>query len=232
MLKCTQAISSTKYLTQNGIHRPNSTFSGGAWKKLTQTVKSYNAAIKNGKEPKTEVEPGIYVRGTTECAHYYGIRKEKDGTLLAGNGYPKAGGFGSPHVGLDAQKDRSHGLCQTFALIFYLGKESILKRGEKHYFNNVVKALKFMEKQTNSGKLISDWYWDSFEELYESMDKIACDCDEEEKKKLLRKIIFDQRKKEGYDEVIYLSTLFSILISPKNRSYLKTWFGIDPTLCS
>lgn len=134
-----EVISSEEYLKSVGIFRPKP-YSKDRWNKLSR-----NFRLKDGTK---HIRPGIYPRkGSGNEVHYFAIREEKDGTKTIANGYINAGGVGKKNVnafGLDVQPNNSHGLCQTYALMYYNRDEKLLKSGEKNYFGNVITGLKYL----------------------------------------------------------------------------------------
>lgn len=133
MLLLTETISSEDFLTEKGIYR-SKPLGKDAWDKLVRKV--------NRQDPKTKV--GIYPKSFTRGeVHYFAIRQDP-GEITVANGYPDAGGFGFKHGrALNAQPEKSHGLCQTFALMYYTRYEHLLKPGK--YQTNVIIGLEWLK---------------------------------------------------------------------------------------
>jgi hypothetical protein len=125
-----ETISSESYLESLGIYRPEplEAMPGrtGSWFDFVNSVNNQT------------VRPGIYPLSFGEgSVHYYAVRyDEKTGKYLIGNGYPEdeADKWYLPKdeysVYLHYQKNHSHGLCQTYALMFYLGLEKWRLNGD------------------------------------------------------------------------------------------------------
>ena len=127
MLLIFETISSQDYLDSISIHRPSSI----NWETFKKQV------------AKQKVKPGIYPRsfGRGVGVHYYAVRA-KDGKMIVASGYPSKGGILAKYsIGLNAQRDHSHGLCQTFALMYYMDEEKQIKSGK--YYQNVKNRIKF-----------------------------------------------------------------------------------------
>jgi hypothetical protein len=134
-----------------------------------------------------------------------------------GNGYPNAGDFGSQYgVALDAQPDNSHGLCQTFALMYYYGEESLLSPGK--YQTNIRDGLKWLARFTTA----NDWQWSSNEEVTTSR------AGREAAKLQLREILAGTNIR-GND--VYLSDLVAWLRNPRQARYLAAWaYDLGPDM--
>ena len=100
-----QTVSSEEYLNELGIYRPP----------------MVSLMVLRDKMRTQTATPGLYAvdYGGIDSVHYFCVRKEANGNLVICNGYKSKEGM--PYgIGLDAQSDHSHGLCQTFALMFYM----------------------------------------------------------------------------------------------------------------
>lgn len=87
---------------------------------------------------------GIYARPFgAGSVHFYGVRKEPSGEFTIANGYPSAAGIKDYSYGLDAQPDHSHGLCQTFALMYYFGNETLIRTADKNKETNEERTKRY-----------------------------------------------------------------------------------------
>ena len=109
-----QTISSKEYLTDIGIHykkyKPEN-FDRCVFDK----IHNQSSGLKEGIYPDTNY-------GKEDEVHYFAIRK--DAHYILANGYKDDFGY-NYSIGLDAQPDHSHGLCQTFALMFLTENEHL-----------------------------------------------------------------------------------------------------------
>ncbi len=139
MLLLTETISSEEFLSYYNIYRPQP-LTEKPWKALLRKVSNQHS-----KKHPTKVTAGIYPKKFSDnSVHYFGIRLDPNGDFTVGNGYPNAGGFGSKYGrALNAQPRDSHGLCQTFALMYNRKFEHLLKPGK--YQTNVIIALKWLQ---------------------------------------------------------------------------------------
>lgn len=160
MLLFLETVSSSSYLNANGIYRPDTV----NWLGFVKSINKQGTA-------ESGYKPGIYPRSVGHgSVHYYGVRREKNGRLKVGNGYKTIGGLSKNYgVGLDAQRDHSHGLCQTFALMFYFGKEKLLKPGK--YFENMKIGLKYLDGFLNVGN--RNWEWPNSVNVLRNMTRLS-----------------------------------------------------------
>jgi hypothetical protein len=217
MLLFTQTIASEDYLHHYGIHR-NKEISSSAF---TKTMKSkLESQIKKTKKvDKTSLpKPGIYPsKFGKDSVHFYAIRNEK-GLLVIGNGYPSRLGINSDvAVGLDAQKDHSHGFCMIFALIFYHRDEkqlSKMENKEKRYRKNIDIGLKWADEFTKE----HPWEWGPNE--LKNMLKL----NKENISNVSTLRFFFPRK-----NTITINDVVKKLRDPKYKKYLDEWFAGDPS---
>lgn len=150
MLKILETVSSEDYLSAYGIYR-SPVLNSAAWDKFKSKI---NRQKKLGIR-ETPIVPGIYPRAFgADSVHYYSVRVV-NGSLVVGNGYPTSAGINKPYrAPLNAQPDRSHGLCQTFALMFYLGHEALLIPGD--YRRNIDIGLGWLKDFS----IVQNWLWE------------------------------------------------------------------------
>ena len=193
------------------------------------------------------VKPGIYTEDYTwpgeavgSSVHYYGVREEKNGDLTVANGYPSSGEYLDEKyaVGLNVQADHSHGLCQTFALMYYNHDEKKLKPAHKDadryeqqiaYIKNLMIALKYLQGYTKKHPMV----WDPEDKDFYDMitDMIA-------KNSLCNAIInakgflafLKKEIKYKKNEDLYLHELFKIILNKKYRKNLIEWFRDDDAI--
>lgn len=143
-----ESVSAEDTLNNMGITRKRIS-NWNAFKKHIETQK------KNSK-PLDDSFAGIYARSFgAGSVHFYGVRKEPSGEFTVANGYPSAAGIRGYSYGLDAQPDHSHGLCQTFALMYYFGDEALINTANKNketdeertarYRNNIDIGLEWLK---------------------------------------------------------------------------------------
>ena len=150
-----QTVSSEEYLRNIGIHRPNPMqmyeFDGYLQQDNYQ-MQEFIQGRGGRRPPKQIIIPGIYpiMAGSEGSMHYLGVRSN-GGVIQIANGYPDPIGRSSNYFGLDAQPDHSHGLCQTFALMFHFGMEDSLGKGRVNYLNNVRIGLNFLYEMIADG---------------------------------------------------------------------------------
>ena len=193
-----ETISSEDYLNNLGIYRPAKI----NWDRFKQQV------------ARQTVKPGIYPRNVGRgSVHYYGVRQGL--TKEVANGYKSLGGLDSRYAfGLDAQEDHSHGLCQTFALMFYCGEEDRLGRGRHEYFNNVLVGLRFLLDFIDADYYNREKVWTP-NQILNTMTRV---CKNHSNAEILNSI-----KLIGRTE-IHLSNIIKFLLKPKYRQNLETWF--------
>jgi hypothetical protein len=191
-------ISSEEYLNSIGIYRPAKT----NWETFIKKVN------------KQTIQPGIYPRHYNRYeVHYFAVRQEPDGKLTVGNGYPTIACLNKNYaIGLNAQPNKSHGLCQTFALMYYFNEEDRLIPGD--YFNNVIIGFKFLQDFIKADYNNRERCWE-INELIEYMQKICSNHTIEDRIKNIRKF------KKGE---ICLSDLIKQILNPKYQDNLHKWF--------
>jgi hypothetical protein len=205
-----ETISSPEYLVPLGIHVPNNPMLGSNF------VKQYNS---------NNIKPGIYpISAPQGGVHYVGVRNE-NGTLYLGNGYPDDLKLRNS-VGLNAQENHSHGLCQTFALMFYLRSENQLKPGD--YVKNIPIGLNFLVNFINVDPSKRDRIW-SFTALNNAIEKKYTLSN---RKTILRRVLScaeARSQKRGQIKYYSLKLIIEkILLSRDNMGNLGTWYtGYD-----
>lgn len=202
-----ETVSSKEYLNELGIYRP-ATVNWNAFKK---------------KVTKQTVEPGIYPRSFgSGSVHYYAVRNGM--VKQVGNGYPSIDDLNEDYaIGMDAQEDHSHGLCQTYALMFYFFEEGRLKKGERNYFKNVLIGFEFLLEFITANRDERDRCW-SAASMYENMHRV---CE------------YEGHIDERIDHVnalarkgnICLVDLIKLILNKKHRNNLKVWFETDDDEC-
>ena len=209
-----ETISSENYLKEQGIHRQ---------KIQKQTFKNRLNSQKS-KNQRAKIKPGIYAisaPGRGSGVHFYGVREEvtEEGSdLKAGNGYPSASGLGKYSVGLDVQEDHSHGLCQTFALMYYLNAEDLLKKGESNYRANINIGLKFLINFINEDYFNREKCW-TYESLLQNIVKLDKNIED-----AYRLDVYISQEKLGNEGLICLTELIQFLIRKDKKKNLDTWF--------
>lgn len=193
-----ETISSEDYLNDNDIYRsPNNV----NWAKFKKSV--INQSVK----------PGIYPRKVGRSVHYYAVRQGIHKTVA--NGYPSIGGLPAKYsVGLDAQPDHSHGLCQTYALMYYLGEEDRLKKGRSNYFDNIIIGLRFLLDFINADYYNREREWKP-QEILEEMTRLCKNHSDQEVLENLKKI---------NSHKISLTDLIKTLLKKKYINNLYTWY--------
>ena len=172
MLFFLSSISSRSYLNSEGVDIPR-----------FRPVTNWTAFQKRltTKAGRARLKPGLYPRSFGKTGvHFYAVRKDEDGEPLVANGYVSRGGLASNYsVGLDAQADHSHGLCQTYAIMFYNGDEGLLKKGRTNYFANVIIGLTYLRNWIRKDRYARDREWSipsmlrNIEKLYDIPDREA-----------------------------------------------------------
>ena len=222
-----QSVSSEEYLNEIvGIYRP-------------KTMK-----LSEFKKIKTKDRiPGIYpIESTDNSVHYIGVNENKK----AGNGYLTNLKL-DDSVGMDVQIDHSHGLCQTFALMYHLGEHNRLRKvncGGKlpilndktthetetkfikcitTYILNVKNGLTFLEEFTK--KYNMEW---SFTSLKNTIDKKYEDEDHDTKlKQIIDKAVHRTSGKKRKTKYYSLNLIIkNILLNYDNRMNLATWHAV------
>ena len=210
-----QTVTSEEYLQYLGIPRYN----------VVQNVPAFKKHIKSPNMEKLPV--GIYPLPypNASSVHYFAVRQESNGRKLVGNGYPydKDSDLGPNAVCLDAQPNRSHGLCQTFALMFYLNQENRLIKGNgniREYYKNVRIGLQFLLDFINGDPGNRDWEWTG-KSFKDSMEKMS-DRDSEYKRDLEEAIKLMRETPRGKIKLSRMIQL--ILLGPMYENNLKIWF--------
>ena len=200
-----ETVSSEEYLDELSIYRPSKT----NWDAFTKRIEKQTA------------KPGIYPRSAGRSGvHYYAVRKDPTqygSRLTVANGYPDSGGKSEYWVGLDAQPDHSHGLCQTYALMYYCHEESRLKRGERYYFDNVLIGFQFLLDFINADYSERERCW-SPADMHDNMTRV-CNAHDTERVDNIN-TLFKNKK-------LCLSNLIKLILMPKYRDNLKEWFYND-----
>lgn len=195
-----ETISSYEYLNSIGIYRPEKVNWNVFKKQLTdQTIK-----------------PGIYPKSYGKNAvHYYSVRYDhKLDKMIAANSYDNVGTLNENYaIALNVQEDATHGLCQTFALMYYLGKEGLLKKGTKHYYSNIKIGLNFLYDFIMSEYEQRERCWDDIVDVLDNMD-----IDSKYRNKI-GSYLYTVSENDG---MICLSSLLKIMMV--NTKFLKTWY--------
>ncbi len=195
-----ETISSEEYLNGIHIHRAKPI---NNWKNFKKKVE------------KQSVKPGIYPRSYGRgSVHYYAVRHNM--VLTIANGYSSSGGINKKYTApLNAQPNHSHGLCQTFALMYYVGEEKRIKQGK--YFDNVNIGLLFLLDFIKSDYKNREKCWSS-NSLLKNIKK-------------LYKTISDRQRVKMYNLLenqygdICLSHLIVFVVS--RQVNLREWFDYD-----
>jgi len=205
---------------------------GNYWKqRLFKSIDHYNsnwktlqARFKNNQK-RSKIAPGIYVQSFVgHSKHYYAVRKEKDGSITIGNGYSATGGFGKYGKGLDAQENHSHGLCQTYALMYYLTDDDLLTEGE--YEENALTAIKYLEDFTKK----YDFNW-STAGVAKDLKILCFNENHEQERKTLWEKLKGMRgkgarvKNPNKGQEFTLSGLVKFVASKKCSDNFITWFN-------
>jgi hypothetical protein len=203
MLFVLETVSSQEYLNSLGIYRPASI----NWDKFKSKVN------------KQTIKPGIYPRSFgIRSVHYYGVRREPDGTLTVANGYPTVASLNKKYaVGLNTQPDHSHGLCQTFALMYYFNKEGELIPGA--YYDNVIIGLKFLLKFIKEDYYNRERCW-KLNDIINNMNPTGL-CQNHSYEDRLANL---KNLKSKNSNQLCLTDLIQKILSPKFEQNLKTWF--------
>jgi hypothetical protein len=183
-------------------------------------------------------KPGLYSYSYgANSVHYFGAREEKNGMVTIGNGYPTSSSIDNTYsIGLNVQKDHSHGLCQVYALMYYNNKEQILQQPSKNdsddaknsiYFLNVITALTWLRTYT----LSHGWNWefnsqkfhDEISSLIKLFDNDDCTTYTND---MFLKTLKSQLHMEK-DKVVHLAYIIDIALLHNNRKKLKIWFDLD-----
>lgn len=211
----TETIASEDYLHHYGIHRnieiPINKFQKDMKAKLESQIKK----TKKGKFKLPT--PGIYpAKFERDSVHFYAIRNE-GGLLVIGNGYPSRSDIDSDvAIGLDAQKNLSHGFCMIFALIFYHRDEKKLSKIEdktKRYRKNIDIGLNWADEFTKE----RPWEWSSNE-----LNKMLKLNKETNSNAMTLRFFFPRKK------TITINDVVKKLKDPKYKKYLDEWFNGNP----
>lgn len=199
-----QTISSEEYLNSIGILRPP-----------TITLDLLKEKVKD-----QTLYVGVYAVYYGDDVHYFGARRKKD-KIIVGNGYPTKEGLSDKYsVALNAQPWHSHGLCQTFALMFYLGQEKKLKTGK--YFDNVKIGLKFLLDYIEKSE-VRERIW-GIRSCMKNMQKLCDGSHNEERKKAIELV----RSSKYCNRPVALSLIIrNILLNREYKDNLYAWFNED-----
>jgi hypothetical protein len=199
-----QTISSSTYLNDIDIYRPE----------------MMNRPKFKSKLEKQVLDPGVYPvnYGGVNSVHYFGV-SERNNKIIAANGYPSRETLPPKFsVALNAQPNHSHGLCQTFALMYYKEAESLLIQGD--YFKNVVIGLEFLLDFIQDDYDERERLWTMSDLLTGGMEKQCYIITDNERKEVLRKC----RLKTGRKNVALSLLIKNILLNKKYRSNLRDWY--------
>jgi len=187
-------VSCEEYLSHYNIYRPSSIKN---WKMFKYAV------------DKQILKPGIYPKSYGgDTAHYYGVRKEKNGDITVANGYPSNGDLNPMYAkGLNAQEDNSHGLCQVYALMYYFHKEYLLVCSKNNcrniYYTNILIGLTWLQTFIKS----HNWIFNQ-KDMFSFLETLD-----------YNKINMFKNKKN-----IYLYDIITYILSEDNNKSLKKWF--------
>lgn len=174
------------------------------WKNFVKRINNQESKTAKTIVPKPGLYPKSFGRG--QGVHFYALI-DKNGITRVGNGYISHAGIDKKYSdALDVQPDHSHGLCQTFALMYYLEDKDLnsLTRGD--YFNNALIGLKWLEKFTTKHDL-------NFNSKTSNEIKNICE------------II-------GSGNSFKLSNLVKFILKKENKQFLQVWFQVDKTVSS
>lgn len=181
---------------------------------------------------KQQIEPGIYPRMIGDDAHYYAVRCERTADpnvciKRIGNGYKSLGSIDKKYsVGLNAQPDHSHGLCQTFALMYYFFEEKRLGKGRRHWFNNVIVGFEFLLELIYADYDNREMCW-TVESMIENMSTPSEECKKiphSKRAKNLREIAAKVAKaSRSSHKLICLTDLIKVILEHRETN-LRVWF--------
>jgi len=205
-----ETVSGNDYLKYYGIYRSDPVKTPAKWHDFMVEINKQTETLKPGLYPRT-------IKG--QEVHYYALRKESNGIFTLANGYSDAGGAGSTYGRpLRAQPNHSHGLCQTFALMYYEKQSDRLIPGA--YQQNVLIGLEWLEQYTAN----YDWVFP-----YED-EKIVYVIQLNEKGQNVRKKETTSLKKilnwpasMIYKKELRLHDLLVWLLAPQHRPLLNAW---------
>lgn len=223
-----QTVSSEEYLRNIGIHRPNPMQMyefDGYLQQDNYLMQEFLQGRGGRRPPKQIIIPGIYpiIAGNQGSMHYLGVRSNGGGVIQIGNGYPDPIGQTTNYIGLDAQPDHSHGMCQTFALMFYFRMEDRLGKGRDNYLNNITIGLNFLYEMIADGSArpTRELAW-SPNNLVNNIERL-CLWGVGNHDKDLQNAINMSMVPGGQ---VYLSLIIkNILLNPRYKENLKIWFG-------
>lgn len=198
-----QTVSSETYLDDIGIYRSQMLYKNIFKKKLKKQI----------------LIPGVYPisYGGINLVHYFGVDR-RNGKLIAANGYSSKEGLPSNlAVGMDTQPNHSHGLCQTFALMYHLKKEQLLKKGPDNYFTNILIGLNFLLNFIKENEE-RERLW-SMKDIKNNMEKF-CTNHDKERDSTIRLC----RTSYGRKQVALSLIIKNILLNKRYRNNLETWF--------
>lgn len=165
---------------------------------------------KNFNKPPEEIDIKALTKFALENSlHFYSIREKTPRKGLLVNAYPSAtliSGDVNKAIGLDFQKDHSHGFCQTFALMNYIDPKALKEMEEGKYLPNAYKALMWIHKFTKNN---------DFEFKISKMDISATS------KKTLSAFLTKINKPS---KDILLSQLTMLCLKPELRHSFYEWF--------
>lgn len=181
-------------------------------------VAEFNQEAKKGKkELLAKFPPGLYVEdfGDNIGVHFYGLNNKG----VMANGYPSAGGFVNGK-GLGFQENNSHGFCQTFAIMHYLGVSfHDFKSGNTKsvWESNGRKALNFLYEFT----LERPWAW-SIDEIEENFPIVA-GCDNYNRKEMMKFLRSMAVVDDDGDKVVFIFSIIDLLM--QNDKWFNDWFN-------
>lgn len=199
-----EVVSSEDYLSDLGINRS-----------IPMYIENLEREFSKG----NKLKPGIYPAKFSDngSVHYFAVRNEKEGYQTIVNGYPIAIVKHKNAKGLDVQPKWSHGLCQTFALMYYMNKDHLLKKGKAGYLDNVTIGLKFLKDFIKDDYIERERIW-SVDELVKSNDLLNRMC-ENHSDRYHREVL---RKVKGKQRNVSLTSLINFL--NRNVKNKQEWF--------
>lgn len=217
-------VGSCNFLRELGIFCPENYI---PWKEIIIGIE--NQTLKEGIYPKK------YNKYT---CHYYAVKRtashiKSGGKLLIANGYSYKGMNNEYAIAMNVQPNFSHGLCQTFALMYYLGCSSLLietnpsftegkpltiQNGSSQiYFYNILIGLYFLLKLTKN----IDWAWD--------LNKNNSSLKESFTPEIINFLIKKRLSNFTKGSRVYIFDLIKIIIDKKYRINLIKWYNIAGT---
>ena len=197
-----EVISSYSYLNSIGILRSEPLKVANLGKKFKDNM----------------LDPGIYpIKLVDGSVHYYAVRNEEDGYQTIANGYKTTLIKHKNSKGLNVQPNNSHGLCQTFALMYYMHKDHLLKKGKVNYLDNITIGLKYLTQFIKEDYYNRERLW-SINEILNSDGLLIKHCENHTdtyRREILRKI-------KGKQKNISLTSLLNFL--NRNIKNKEEWF--------